>query len=865
MKRFETDLNIAANEEIDRQRKNLRELEVSFAEIENGFPGLLFDKAAKAKHLTRQIVKIAKGKRAFRDVFSKRQRKQKAKKQINQLKKKLYEHGFETAVINELKSIVSWSDNPYLLGLASWELAVWHANQDGLNEKRKAMDWFELAETKPKPNVSKRNVNLLKSELLRSLHDHKRAYALITDAMKKEPHNDYLLESMNLTDSIETKINLLNLLLRTNGQEPVFLNTNIASDCYYDQLDSSQSSYIDDGPLVTVLVPVYNAEKTIGTSLRSIVKQTWRNLEIIVIDDQSDDGTIEEVRAWMEADPRIRLKKLASNSGPYAARNTGLNEASGEFVTVQDADDWTHPEKIAYQVNHLLENPDVIANTSSQVRVTEDFHVTRRLKAGYYIYPNMSSLMFRKKPVQEHLGYWDSVRFGADGEFKQRLKEVFGKEAVADLKAGVYSFLRQSSRSLTGSTSFGYQGYFYGIRKEYVQSYRHFHNQATSLKYSFPMTERPFPIPEPLKPERKKEAIRHFDVIIASDFRLLGGTNMSNIEEIKAQRTFGMKTGLVQLYRYDLDSREEWNPLVREQVNGLDVEVVTYGEQVTCDKLIVRHPPILQEWQRYVPEIYAEDVYVIINQPPMRDYTGSENRLYDFQNTMAHLRSYFGHSGIWHPIGPQVRKILAEQHSEEITKIPLSADDWVNIINVEEWHRPAHQPNVNQVRIGRHSRDQYVKWPETAELMNLIYPKDETYQVRVLGGASAAEKILGAIPGNWIVYPFGSVKPHEFLQEIDVYVYYTHSEWVEAFGRSVLEAMAAGVPVILDPKYKELFGSGAVYAKPEEVKPAIQELIADEKTYQSATCAARQFAKENFGYEHHIKRLIGEINHDKRL
>src|SRR5699024_11437092 len=87
-----------------------------------------------------------------------------------------------------------------------------------------------------------------------------------------------------------------------------------------------------------------------------------------------------------------------------------LEQATGEFVTVHDADDWSHPGKIHEQATHLDSHPDVMANTTRQARMTEDLMFFRRGQAGQYIFPNMSSLMFRRQPVMDTLGYWDAVR-----------------------------------------------------------------------------------------------------------------------------------------------------------------------------------------------------------------------------------------------------------------------------------------------------------------------------------------------------------------------------------------------------------------------------------------------------------------------
>jgi glycosyltransferase involved in cell wall biosynthesis len=102
-------------------------------------------------------------------------------------------------------------------------------------------------------------------------------------------------------------------------------------------------------PLVSVLIPAYNAAATIETTLLSVVAQTYRNLEIIVVDDGSIDDTSVVVRKMAERDNRIRLLRKA-NAGLAAARNTGIDCARGAFVAPIDADDLWHPTKLQKQV-----------------------------------------------------------------------------------------------------------------------------------------------------------------------------------------------------------------------------------------------------------------------------------------------------------------------------------------------------------------------------------------------------------------------------------------------------------------------------------------------------------------------------------
>ncbi|BDA71349.1 hypothetical protein CAL7716_055150 [Calothrix sp. PCC 7716] len=108
-----------------------------------------------------------------------------------------------------------------------------------------------------------------------------------------------------------------------------------------------------DFSLVSVIIPAYNAEVLIGRTLESVISQTYKNLEIIVVDDGSQDRTASIVESFMEIDSRIVLFKQA-NAGVAAARNLAIAKSSGEFIAPIDADDIWYPEKIEKQVQCLL-------------------------------------------------------------------------------------------------------------------------------------------------------------------------------------------------------------------------------------------------------------------------------------------------------------------------------------------------------------------------------------------------------------------------------------------------------------------------------------------------------------------------------
>jgi glycosyltransferase involved in cell wall biosynthesis len=105
--------------------------------------------------------------------------------------------------------------------------------------------------------------------------------------------------------------------------------------------------------LVSVIIPAYNAEVFIGRTLESVISQTYKNLEIIVVDDGSQDRTTEIVESFMQIDNRIILFKQ-QNAGVAAARNLAIAKSKGEFIAPIDADDIWYPEKIEKQVQCLL-------------------------------------------------------------------------------------------------------------------------------------------------------------------------------------------------------------------------------------------------------------------------------------------------------------------------------------------------------------------------------------------------------------------------------------------------------------------------------------------------------------------------------
>lgn len=484
-------------------RMQLKQKRRTFGEIQS-----FVKSVGKLKRNTTRQVKLLGGialrRRDPRQLYSKSYRRKHAENQLKKYRMYLYEYGLEEAVLQDLRKKFANPKNTYEKIAIAKELLLWHANRYTSFDAESALSYVKVLANEAGDHKQIQQLAIMESELLMTLDRPVMAKEILlrADTLQKNP--DVLLALSNVEAKVNEKLDWVNQVFTDYGLETVYLHSKKATSLYDRLAATRPEKAIEHGPKVSILLPVYNAANGIETAIDSILSQSWKNIELLVIDDQSTDHTTQIVESYIEKDSRVKLLHTPENSGPYVARNIGLTNATGDFVTVNDADDWSHPRKIERQVDHLLKNPEIIANTSEHARLTEDLNFYRRGLFGKFIFPNMSSLMFRKNPVMTKVGYWDEVRFAGDGEYKRRLVHVFGKESIVDLETGPLSLPRQSTNSLTASSAFGYDGHFKGARKEYVESFESFHNQADTLGYPQHQRERLFPVPEPMKPERKK-------------------------------------------------------------------------------------------------------------------------------------------------------------------------------------------------------------------------------------------------------------------------------------------------------------------------------------------------------------------------
>lgn len=174
---------------------------------------------------------------------------------------------------------------------------------------------------------------------------------------------------------------------------------------------------MDKQSLISIIVPVYNREKYLRDCIESIINQTYRNLEIILVNDGSTDGSLNICLEYAEKDYRIKIIDQ-ENSGPSAARNTGIEAAKGEYVGFVDSDDTIEPQM--YEV--LLNN---IKLTNSDVSIIGMQFVYNDNQKKPYV-NNMVKRIFEKDDIRKV--FWDNLTITF-----APVDKLFSRSVIADI------------------------------------------------------------------------------------------------------------------------------------------------------------------------------------------------------------------------------------------------------------------------------------------------------------------------------------------------------------------------------------------------------------------------------------------------
>jgi len=577
---------------------------------------------------------------------------------------------------------------------------------------------------------------------------------------------------------------------------------------------------IADGPLVTVIMSTFEPDRSFRTAVRSLIDQTWQNLEILVIDDCSPpeyDGLLAEVTGL---DPRIELIRMPSNGGTYRIRNEGIRRSRGEFITFQDSDDWAHPERIARQISPLLEQPGLLATHCRCVRV---FPNLSTLNVGMNSFRRCApSTMFRKDAVITVMGGYDETRKEADNEFYERLRVVFGEDANLDLPDVMVLYQLTPDSLSRDEYRFAWQ---HGARAGYIQARRFWHRQIAAGRES--------PFLDPAGPRRIYAPTRVLtghdlepttcDVLWISDWRVELSRYDGFAGLVEATAAAGLSTLAAHTTAIRNANRDRVplrDDILELQATGA-TRLVVWTEQTHARLAVVTDPELLNLTRR--PEnvaITADRLVVAAPHPP--GAPAGAWLTYDPVVVEANALRIFGAAVEWLPASDSIGDELRRLGATTVLEPALLAVAPTVRERPYRGSRGGSSLVVGSAALEPRRRDR----PSVHDLLARL--PTSGFDVRVLDTALAARqrKHPRALPPTWVAVD-ESPSLGGFLRQLDVFAPVPTRTWGPSVPWSVLQALAGGTVVVADPALEPFLGDAAIYAAAGEVELVLKELAND--------------------------------------
>lgn len=615
-----------------------------------------------------------------------------------------------------------------------------------------------------------------------------------------------------------------------------------------DRLVSDTNTAVE-GPKISVIMPTYSPTTRIFTALASLLRQTWSNLEILVVDDGSPSEFDEILKRIEQLDPRITVIRQQQNAGAYVARRAGLSRASGEYVTTHDDDDWSHPEKLATQANVLMEDPTVVATTSAHIRTTQDMHFKRINSRPRHLQTNYSSMLFRKS-VTDEIGGWDTSSRGSDTELAGRIIANFGKSSVVNLTAQPLSFSRVWAGSLTSGEV--YRGYFTYSRLLYRWAFRQWHRRA-KRNGGRPILEdgkpRPFAVPTTFEPEDRYKDLGVFDLIFVTDYSRHSRFVDSVLRQMESAVSAKLRVGYMHLNspqtlkRADIPSQ-----LFDLQLAGKITQVAD-NNRAEARLMVVYDASI----GMFLDEFTSS---VVVHRGVVVDDQGAALRRSERRNASHPRTALRNLDQSFNSRFCIVGAALEEQETlrKQVPPERLLGNQYIwSVPNIDGASTIA--PPKSDPVIGFHSFGNKFRWPTTREQFNSVY-YSAGYEVVFYGLLHPARAELG----DDIFARARQLSPKqtelsEFFKEIDFWVYFPHERLLDRPWSAVLAALQAGKVVIMPPYLEAIYGEAAVYAQPEEVASVVADLAGNSDKFMAQAKRGQEVVAKKYSQRAYIQRL----------
>lgn len=332
--------------------------------------------------------------------------------------------------------------------------------------------------------------------------------------------------------------------------------------------------------------------------------------------------------------------------------------------------------------------------------------------------------------------------------------------------------------------------------------------------------------------DRKTGARRWYDIVIAADLRLADDTSWAIAAEVKAHAAAGLRTGLVQLSRYDVEVDAPMPDHLRSLLAHESTDVLVHGEKIDCGMAIFRSASILQDAQVYFPDIDAEAVVVVADSVDIFAAGIDEAQPDAFGIANARVTGLLNKSPLWCAENPALRDTLSAYRGPNGDALFVALPCWEPILSDQTWYRSQKRPGQTRNTVGYHAQPGLIGGRETGHRLTSVYAETDRIARQVLGGAFLSNSARNSVPQGWHLDERVGVTVAQFLQNLDIFLCFEASIPTTRLRHLAQEAMAAGVPVVLDPLQRPNFDDAAVDAEPEGALELAFLLLDDPEAYE---------------------------------